>query len=47
MHKSEKFRSFSVGISGYFAILAQIVLMAAVTALTSRRTVALTLEAID
>jgi cell division transport system permease protein len=41
------FGSFSVGISGYFAILAQIVLMAAVTALTSRRTVALTLEAID
>jgi len=40
------FGSFSVSISGYIAILALIVLMAAVTALTSRRTVNQTLDSI-
>jgi cell division transport system permease protein len=41
------FGSFSVGISGYIAILGQIMLMAVVTALASRRTVVSTLESID
>jgi cell division transport system permease protein len=41
------FGSFSVSISGYIAILALIVLMAAVTALTSRRTVNQTLDSIE
>jgi cell division transport system permease protein len=41
------FGSFSIGFGGYFAVLAQIVLIAAVTAYTSRYTVNRTLEAID
>jgi cell division transport system permease protein len=41
------FGSFAIGIGGYFAVLGQIVLIAAVTALTSRFTVNRTLEAID
>lgn len=41
------FGSFSIGIGGYAAVLAQIGLIAAVTALTSRYTVNRTLEAID
>ncbi len=41
------FGSFSIGFGGYFAVLAQVVLIAAVTAYTSRYTVNRTLEAID
>jgi cell division transport system permease protein len=41
------FGNFSIGVSGYLAILTQIVLMAVVTALASRRTVNRTLETID
>lgn len=41
------FGNFSVGASGYVAILAQIVLMALVTAFASRHTVNRTLENID
>lgn len=41
------FGSFSLGFLGYLAVLAQIVLSAVVTALTSRQTVNRTLEAID
>jgi cell division transport system permease protein len=41
------FGSFTIGGSGYLAILGQIVLMALVTALASRRTVGRTLDAID
>ena len=41
------FGSFSVGIAGYAGIVILIVLMAVVTALTSRRTVNQTLESID
>lgn len=41
------FGTFSVGVTGYVAILALIVLMAAVTALASRRTVNRTLNHID
>jgi cell division transport system permease protein len=41
------FGRFSLGLSGYFAILAQVVLIAAVTALTSRRTVNRTLETVE
>jgi len=41
------FGNFSVGVSGYVAILAQIVLMAVVTALASRHTVNKTLASID
>jgi cell division transport system permease protein len=41
------FGTFSIGTAGYLAILAQIVLMALVTALASRRTVNRTLETID
>jgi cell division transport system permease protein len=41
------FGSFSIGIAGYVAILVLIVLMAVVTAITSRRTVNQTLESID
>ncbi|MCW5692882.1 MAG: ABC transporter permease [Pseudolabrys sp.] len=41
------FGSFSLGLFGYVAVLAQIVLSALVTALTSRYTVNRTLEAID
>ncbi len=41
------FGSFSIGLAGYLAILGQIVLIALVTALTSRQTVNRTLENID
>jgi cell division transport system permease protein len=41
------FGSFSIGVSGYVAILAMIVLMALVTAYASRRTVNQTLENIE
>jgi cell division transport system permease protein len=41
------FGSFTIGGIGYLAILGQIVLMALVTALASRRTVSRTLDAID
>ncbi len=41
------FGSFAIGISGYIAVLGQIVLIAVVTAITSRHTVNRTLEAID
>ena len=41
------FGSFSIGISGYIAVLAQVVLIAVVTALTSRHTVNRTLEMIE
>jgi cell division transport system permease protein len=41
------FGSLSIGVAGYLAILAQIVLMAAVTALASRHTVKQTLDSID
>ncbi len=41
------FGTFSIGVAGYFAIIVLIVLMAIVTALTSRRTVNQTLESID
>jgi cell division transport system permease protein len=41
------FGSSSIGFGGYFAILCQIVLMAAVTGLTSRHTVNETLKGMD
>jgi cell division transport system permease protein len=41
------FGSFSIGMAGYVAMLGQIVLIAAVTAMTSRQTVNRTLEMID
>ena len=41
------FGSFSIGISGYVAVFAQVVLIAVVTALTSRHTVNRTLEMIE
>ena len=41
------FGSFSIGIAGYAAVLGQVVLIAVVTALTSRHTVNSTLEKID
>jgi cell division transport system permease protein len=41
------FGTLSIGVRGYLAILAQIVLMALVTGFTSRRTVNHTLETID
>lgn len=41
------FGSFAIGIGGYFAVLGQILLIAVVTAMTSRHTVNRTLEAID
>jgi cell division transport system permease protein len=41
------FGRFSLGLAGYLAILAQVVLIAAVTALTSRRTVDRTLETVE
>jgi len=41
------FGSFSIGVAGYLAILAQIVLMALVTALASRHTVNRTLATVD
>ena len=44
---SALFGSFSIGLWGYGAVLAQILLIAAVTALTSRQTVNRTLEAMD
>jgi len=41
------FGSFSIGITGYVAVLGQVVLIAVVTAMTSRHTVNLTLDTID
>ena len=41
------FGSFSIGMSGYVAVLVQVVLIAVVTAWTSRQTVNRTLEMID
>jgi cell division transport system permease protein len=41
------FGTFSIGVVGYLAILAQIVLMALVSAMASRHTVKRTLDAID
>jgi len=41
------FGSFSISLTGYAAVVGQIVLLAAVTALTSRHTVNRTLEGID
>jgi cell division transport system permease protein len=41
------FGNFSIGVSGYLAIMGQIVLMAVVTALVSRRIVDRTLETVD
>ena len=41
------FGSFSIGIAGYIAVLGQIVLIALVTAVTSRHTVNRTLGTID
>lgn len=41
------FGSLSIGVGGYFAIVAQVVVMAAVTALVSRQTVNRTLETVD
>ena len=41
------FGSFAIGWGGYFAVLVQVVLIAAVTAYTSRHTVNRTLEMID
>jgi cell division transport system permease protein len=41
------FGSFSIGFGGYAAVLGQVILIAVVTALTSRHTVNRTLEAID
>lgn len=44
---SALFGTFSIGLTGYIAVLLQVVLIAGVTALTSRYTVNRTLEAID
>jgi cell division transport system permease protein len=44
---SALFGSFSIGVAGYAAVLGQVLLIAAVTALTSRQTVNNTLEMID
>ena len=44
---SALFGSFSIGLIGYAAVLWQVILIAAVTALTSRQTVNNTLEMID
>ena len=44
---SALFGSFAIGAGGYTAVLLQVVLIAVVTALTSRHTVNRTLEAID
>jgi cell division transport system permease protein len=41
------FGSFSIGLAGYIAVLMQVILIAAVTAVTSRQTVNRTLESID
>ena len=44
---SALFGSFSIGLAGYAAVLGQVILIAAVTAFTSRQTVNNTLEMID
>jgi cell division transport system permease protein len=44
---SALFGTFSIGLAGYAAVLVQVVLIALVTALTSRHTVNSTLETID
>ena len=44
---SAMFGSFSIGLTGYIAVVVQVALIAAVTALTSRNTVNRTLEMID
>jgi len=44
---SALFGSFAIGVGGYLAVVVQILLIAVVTALTSRHTVNRTLEAID
>jgi cell division transport system permease protein len=44
---SAMFGSFSIGITGYVAVLCQVVLIALVTAVTSRHTVNRTLDMID
>ncbi|HZP69680.1 MAG TPA: ABC transporter permease [Pseudolabrys sp.] len=44
---SALFGSFSIGLTGYVAVVVQVVLIAVVTALTSRHTVNSTLETID
>ena len=44
---SAMFGSFSIGMAGYIAMLCQVALIAAVTAMTSRQTVNRTLEMID
>jgi cell division transport system permease protein len=44
---SALFGSFSIGLAGYAAVLGQVLLIAVVTALTSRHTVNSTLEMID
>jgi cell division transport system permease protein len=44
---SALFGSFSIGVVGYLAVLGLVILIAAVTAVTSRQTVNHTLEAID
>ena len=41
------FGNFSLGLAGYLAILGQIVLIAVVTAVASRRTVDRTLETVE
>jgi cell division transport system permease protein len=41
------FGTFSLSLGGYIAIVAQMVLMAVVTAIASRRTVNRTLEFVD
>jgi cell division transport system permease protein len=44
---SALFGSFSIGLAGYIAVLGQVVLIAVVTAVTSRHTVNRTLDTID
>jgi len=44
---SALFGSFSIGFTGYAAVLGQVILIAVVTAWTSRHTVNSTLETID
>jgi cell division transport system permease protein len=44
---SAMFGSFSIGITGYIAVLCQVILIALVTAVTSRHTVNRTLDMID
>ena len=41
------FGNFTIGIEGYVAVVVQIILIAAVTAFASRRTVNRTLQAIE